>query len=141
MIDSFKVFDKRTYAVISNYPAGQNALSILSRQDGGSGNYMFSTSKDGRSWTVNEYRAFVTNGGSSKPAFDKFFGIYYLGWQKKTRIGGVSRSVFNIDISVDGVNWERKYRFESANSFKPERTNYVRQTGVIGHVLPLKRSI
>jgi predicted neuraminidase len=155
MIDSFKLFDKRTYAVLNNFAAGQNALGILnagldtfevlghyndsggpkltesavnrlpdgtwlaiSRQDGGKGNYMFSTSKDGLVWSPNEYRALVPNGGSSKPTFDKFFGIYYLGWQEKTKVGGVSRSVFNVDISVDGVNWERKYRFESSNSFQ-----------------------
>ena len=155
MIDSFKVFDQRTYAVVNNYPAGQNALAVLNpemdtfevlghfnlpggvklsesavnrlpdgtwlaicRQEGGTGNYMFSTSKDGKSWSTNEYRSFVTNGTNSKPTFDKFFGIYYLGWQEATRVNGVSRSVFNIDVSVDGVNWERKYRFESVKSFQ-----------------------
>jgi predicted neuraminidase len=155
MIDSFKVFDGKTYLVLNNFAAGQNALALLqpdfatfevlghfnpiggpklteaavnrlpdgswlaiSRQDGGNANYMFATSRDGRSWSANEYRAFVPNGGSSKPVFERFFGVYYLGWQESTRINGVGRSVFNVDVSPDGVNWERKYRFESEKSFQ-----------------------
>lgn len=155
MIDSFKVFDGQTYAVVNNYPAGQNSLAILSpdldtfevlghynlpnqwkltesavnrlpdgtwmaicRQEEGNRNYAFTTSRDGKSWSVNEHRTFVENGTNSKPIFEKFFGIYYLGWQEATRVNGVSRSVFNIDVSVDGVNWERKYRFETDKSFQ-----------------------
>lgn len=30
----------------------------------------------------------------------------------------MSRSVFNIEVSRDGVNWERKYRFETVKSFQ-----------------------
>ena len=44
--------------------------------------------------------------------------MYYLGWQESTRIQGVSRSVFNVDVSRDGKTWERKYRFESPKSFQ-----------------------
>ena len=155
MIDSFKVFDGKTHAVLNNYPGGQNALAVLNpdldtfevlghynepaelkltesavnrlpdgtwmaicRQEGGNRNYTFTTSTDGETWSVNEHRAFVENGTSSKPVFEKFFGIYYLGWQEATRIGGAHRSVFNIEVSVDGVNWERKYRFETDKSFQ-----------------------
>jgi len=155
MIDSFKVFDRKTYAVLNNFPGRQNGWGVLNstfdtfevlghfnepgnvklseaavnrmpdgtwlsiaRQEGGNGTYLFSTSKDGRTWTANETRPFVPSGTSSKPTFDRFFGVYYLGWQDKAKVDGVSRSVFNIDISVDGVHWERKYRFETANSFQ-----------------------
>jgi len=44
--------------------------------------------------------------------------IYYLGWQENTSIGGGRRSVFNIDILRDGKKWDRKYRFESPDSFQ-----------------------
>ncbi|WP_461786538.1 sialidase family protein, partial [Prosthecobacter sp.] len=45
-------------------------------------------------------------------------GIYYLGWQEATSIQGANRSVFNVDISRDGRTWERKYRFETPQSFQ-----------------------
>jgi predicted neuraminidase len=154
-IDSFKVFDGKTYAVVNNYPGGQNGLAVLNstfdtfrvlghyfsrgpekltesavnrlpdgtwmaicRQDQGTRNYMFTTSADGRTWTPPEYREFVPNGSNSKPVFEKFGSRYYLGWQESTQVEGVSRSVFNIDVSTDGVNWTRRYRFESAKSFQ-----------------------
>ena len=60
----------------------------------------------------------MPNGANSKPTFDQFGGVYYLGWQEATKIQGVSRSVFNIDISRDGTAWERKYRFETPKSFQ-----------------------
>jgi hypothetical protein len=155
LIDSFKVFGDKTYAVVNNYPGGQNALAVLNdardtfeilghfnepaemklteaavnrlpdgswlaiaRQEGGTRNYAFSTSPDGRHWSVNAYRDFVPNGTSSKPTFDRFHGLYYLGWQEATKIDGVGRSVFNLDVSADGQRWERKYRFETAESFQ-----------------------
>lgn len=155
MIDSFKVFDGRTYSVLNNYPVGQNALAVLNagfdtfellghfnhpnewkltesavhrlpdgtwlaicRQEDGNRNYTFATSRDGRTWSRNEPRAFVPNGVNSKPLLEKFYGIYYLGWQESTRVNGVSRSVFNIDVSVDGVQWERKYRFATDQTFQ-----------------------
>lgn len=90
-------------------------MAIL-RQNGG--NYVFSTSQDGKVWGQADYRDFVLNGGASKPTFDRFNGVYYLGWQESTVIDGVDRSVFNIDVSRDGVDWERKYRFETAQSFQ-----------------------
>ena len=154
-IDAFKVFDGKTYAVVNNYPIGQNALATLNadldtveilghynepqtmkltesavnrlpngewlaicRQEGGNRNYAFAQSKDGRHWSVNEFRPIVPNGSNSKPTFDRFGGVYYLGWQEATRIGKVGRSVFNVDISTDGVAWQRKYRFESEKSFQ-----------------------
>ncbi|MVM35445.1 exo-alpha-sialidase [Spirosoma sp. HMF4905] len=86
------------------------------RQNGG--NYMFSTSHDGLTWTRGEYKDFVPNGENSKPTFDKFNGVYYLGWQESTHINGKGRTVFNVDISQDGKNWERKYRFEAPQSFQ-----------------------
>ena len=155
LVDSFKVFDGRTYMAINNWPGKQNALTVLNntfdtfeilghynepqkfqlsesavnrlpdgtwmaicRQDGGDRNYTFTTSPDGRNWSTNAYRDFIPNGTGSKPTFDRFDGIYYLGWQENTKIGGVSRSVFNIDVSRDGKSWERKYRFETEKSFQ-----------------------
>ncbi|NGF55951.1 exo-alpha-sialidase [Parapedobacter sp. SGR-10] len=101
-------------ASVNRLPDG-TWMAII-RQNGG--NYVFSTSKDGKTWTRAEYRDFVPNGGDSKPTFDKFNGIYYLGWQESTLIEGVKRSVFNIDVSRDGINWERKYRFETPETFQ-----------------------
>ena len=59
---------------------------------------------------------FVPNGANSKPTFDRFGGVYYLGWQ--VRAEGRGRSVFNVDVSRDGKAWERKYRFETPKSFQ-----------------------
>ncbi len=86
------------------------------RNDGG--NYHFTTSQDGKTWTVAEPKPFVPNGLNSKPTFDKFGGIFYLGWQENTKIQNCNRSVFNVDISRDGKTWQRKYRFESPHSFQ-----------------------
>lgn len=55
---------------------------------------------------------------NSKPTFDCFNGTYYLGWQENTKINGVSRSVFNVDVSKNGDEWHRKYRFETEKSFQ-----------------------
>jgi hypothetical protein len=158
LIDSFKVIEGRTYAVINNFPGAQNALAVLNdsrdtlevlghynepaalrltessvnrlpdgtwlaicRAESGDRNYVFTTSKDGRSWTQGEPRPFVSKGSNSKPSFDNFNGVYYLGWQEATRITdghGVGRKIFNIETSLDGVTWERKYRFESEDSFQ-----------------------
>ena len=82
------------------------------------GNYHFTTSADGKAWSVGKPLPIVPNGANSKPTFDKFGGVYYLGWQEATRIQSVSRSVFNVDISRDGQTWERKYRFETPKSFQ-----------------------
>ncbi|RBP38669.1 hypothetical protein DES53_111190 [Roseimicrobium gellanilyticum] len=90
----------------------------ICRQEGGNRNYTFTTSVDGKKWTVNEERPFVTNGASSKPTLDKFGDVYYLGWQEGTRIDNVSRSVFNVEVSKDGKQWTRKYRFETTKSFQ-----------------------
>ena len=101
-------------AAVNRLPDG-TWMAII-RQNGG--NYRFSTSKDGREWTTAEEREWVNTGSDSKPTFDRFRNLYYLGWQDSTRINGVKRSVFNLDVSRDGVNWERKYRFETTESFQ-----------------------
>ena len=90
----------------------------ICRQEGGNRNYTFTTSPDGKMWTENTHRDFVPNGANSKPTLDKFNGVYYLGWQEATQINKVNRSVFNIDVSKDGKQWERKYRFETEKSFQ-----------------------
>ncbi|MFA7003668.1 MAG: sialidase family protein, partial [Verrucomicrobiia bacterium] len=88
----------------------------ICRNDGG--NYHFTTSKDGKMWSVGKELPIVPNGANSKPTFDKFGGVYYLGWQERTYIHGVGRSVFNVDTSRDGKTWQRKYRFETPKSFQ-----------------------
>ncbi len=101
-------------AAVNRLPDG-TWLAII-RQDGG--NYMFSNSSDGKNWTTATYRDAIPHGSNSKPTFDKFDGVYYLGWQDADRVNNVGRSVFNMDISRDGVHWERKYRFETAETFQ-----------------------
>jgi hypothetical protein len=90
----------------------------ICRQDGGNRNYVFTTSPDGRTWTLAEHRAFIPSGTNSKPTFDRFGGVYYLGRQDVAQIHGVHRSVFNIDVSTDGRIWQRKYRFKTEKSFQ-----------------------
>jgi hypothetical protein len=90
----------------------------ICRRENGDRNYWFCESTDGQHWTTGGEKEFVKNGDNSKPTFDAFNGVYYLGWQERTRVDGVSRSVFNVDVSKDGTHWERKYRFETAKSFQ-----------------------
>ena len=124
--------DCDTFEIIGHYNEPQSvALSesavnrlpdgtwlAICRNDGGKRNYYFTTSQDGRTWSVGEQLPFVPDGTNSKPTFDRFGDTYYLGWQEATKIDGVTRSVFNIDISRDGKTWERKYRFETPHSFQ-----------------------
>lgn len=107
---------KLTESAVNRLPDG--TWTAICRQEGGNRNYIFTSSRDGKTWTPGEHRVFVANGTSSKPTFNKFKGIYYLGWQEAKKINGVNRSVFNVDISRDGKSWERKYRFESERSFQ-----------------------
>ena len=107
---------RMTESSINQLPDG--TWMAICRQEGGNRNYIFTTSPDGRTWTSGEHRDYVPTGTNSKPTFDRFGDAYYLGWQEKTRVGGVSRSVFNLDVSRDGKTWERKYRFETEKSFQ-----------------------
>ncbi|WP_395715935.1 sialidase family protein [Prosthecobacter sp.] len=122
--------DFATFEVIGHYnepQAQQLSESAVNRLPDGTwmaivrndaGNYHFTTSRDGKTWTVAEPKPFVPNGLNSKPTFDLFGGLYYLGWQENTKIQNCNRSVFNVDISRDGKTWQRKYRFESPHSFQ-----------------------
>lgn len=122
--------DLATFEIIGHYNEPQSqqlSESAVNRLPDGTwmaicrndiGNYHFTTSKDGRRWSVGRELPFVPNGLNSKPTFDKFGGIYYLGWQENTSIHGGRRSVFNLDVSRDGQTWRRKYRFESPDSFQ-----------------------
>jgi hypothetical protein len=105
-----------TEPAVNRLPDG--SWLAISRKENGDRNYWFSESKDGRTWTTGGEKEFVKKGAASKPTFDKFNGVYYLGWQESTQIAKVGRSVFNLDVSTDGTHWERKYRFETTKSFQ-----------------------
>ena len=107
---------KLTESAVNRLPDG--TWLAVCRQEGGTRNYTFTQSKDGKSWTPGECRNVVRTGTSSKPTFDRFRGVYYLGWQEATGAGAVNRSVFNVEVSRDGINWERKYRFVTDKSFQ-----------------------
>lgn len=122
--------DLKTFEVIGHYNEPQSeelSESAVNRLPDGSwmaicrserGNYHFATSADGKTWGQARAMPFVSKGLNSKPTFDRFGGVYYLGWQENTRFGECHRSVFNVDISCDGKTWERKYRFATANAFQ-----------------------
>ena len=122
--------DLATFEIVGHYnepQAEQLSESAVNRLPDGTwiaicrndrGNYHFTTSPDGKSWSVAKQAPYVKKGLNSKPTFDKFGGLYYLGWQEATFIDGVRRSVFNIDVSRDCRAWERKYRFETPQSFQ-----------------------
>jgi len=108
-----------TESSVNRLPDG--TWMAICRTESGDRNYVFTTSKDGKTWTEGDTLPFVSKGSNSKPTFDKFNGVYYIGWQEATRVTdghGVGRNIFNIEVSKDGLNWERKYRFESADSFQ-----------------------
>jgi hypothetical protein len=107
---------KLTESAVNRLPDG--AWLAVCRQEGGTRNYVFTQSRDGKTWTEGEFHNVIRNGASSKPTFDRFSGVYYLGWQEATGTGTVSRSVFNVEVSRDGANWERKYRFVTDKSFQ-----------------------
>lgn len=106
---------KITESAVNRLPDG--TWMAICRQTGGNNNYLFTTSRDGRSWTPCEERPFVRSGASSKPIFECFNGIYYLGWQENSQVNNIRRTVFNIDVSRDGKEWLRKYRFEVNDGF------------------------
>jgi hypothetical protein len=122
--------DFETFEVLGHYNEPQSAQlcesAVNQLPDGtwmaicrsDAGNYRFTTSPDGRAWTAGRELACIPNGTNSKPTFNKFDDLYYLGWQEATAGEGTFRSVFNIDISRDGKTWERKYRFETPKSFQ-----------------------
>ena len=105
-----------TESAVNRLPGG--SWVAVSRQERGDRNYMFTHSADGMHWQPHASLDLIRNGTNSKPTFDRFDGVYYLGWQEATRINGVARSVFNIEVSRDGVAWQRKYRFGSEHSFQ-----------------------
>ena len=103
-------------SAINRLPDG--TWMAICRQDSETRNYVFTVSADGKAWVSGVFMDFVPNGDNSKPTFDLFNGVYYLGWQESTQINDVYRSVFNIDVSTDGKTWQRKYRFETEKSFQ-----------------------
>jgi len=108
-----------TESSVNRLPDG--SWLAICRSESGNRNYRFVTSKDGTTWSPGEERPLVSKGSNSKPTFDKFDGVYYLGWQEASKIvdgHGVGRYIFNLEVSRDGVTWERKYRFESAVGFQ-----------------------
>jgi len=105
-----------TESAVNRLPDG--TWLAVCRQESGTHNYIFTQSKDGRVWTTGECRNVIRKGTASKPTFDRISGLYWLGWQEAAGAGAVGRSVFNIDVSRDGANWERKYRFVTDKSFQ-----------------------
>jgi hypothetical protein len=93
VLGSFNQSSEMTFtgSVVNRLPDG--TWLAICRQDGGERNYRFASGKDGKGWSRHEYRAFVLNGANSKPVFEIFYGIYYLGWQEITLINNFSRSV------------------------------------------------
>ena len=69
-LDTFRILgqyfsrgaEKLTESAVNRLPDG--TWMAICRQDGGTQNYMFTTSADGRTWTAPAYRDFVPNGGS-----------------------------------------------------------------------------
>jgi hypothetical protein len=122
--------DLATFEVLGHFNEPQSAQlseSAVNRLPDGTwmaicrndaGNYHFTTSQDGKIWSAGQELPSVSNGTNSKPTFDRFGDLYYLGWQEAANFQGVHRSVFNLDVSRDGRTWERKYRFETAQSFQ-----------------------
>lgn len=106
--------EKLSESAVNRLPDG--TWLAICRNDGG--NYHFTTSRDGRRWSVGRELPFVPNGTNSKPTFDRFGDLYYLGWQENASLGGGRRSVFNLDVSRDGKTWQRKYRFATPDSFQ-----------------------
>ena len=107
---------KMSESAVNRLPDG--TWMAICRKDGDDRNYAFATSPDGKKWSRAAPRDFVRTGTSSKPTFDRFGGLYYLGWQDRRRVDGVNRSVFHIDVSRDARHWERKYTFETEKSFQ-----------------------
>jgi hypothetical protein len=104
---------------------------------------MFVKSKDDKTWEKPVFMDFIKNGTSSKPVFEKLNGVYYLGWQADEQVNGIYRSVYNIDVSKDGIHWKRKYRFETEKSFQyptlQEYNGYVWLTVTQGDVDPSRK--
>lgn len=107
---------KLSESAVQQMPDG--SWCAISRQETADQNYLFATSADGVSWTPHHTRDCVKTGSNSKATFDRFNNLYYLGWQDSARIDGVYRTIFSVDISANGKDWQRKYRFETNKSFQ-----------------------
>lgn len=103
-------------ASVNKLPSGK--WVAICRQDGGDCNYVSCESDNGRDWKLASAFNHIANGTNSKPTFDRFYFKYFLGWQESTKIDGVSRSVFNIDVSNNCLNWQNFFRFETPLSFQ-----------------------
>jgi hypothetical protein len=77
-----------TEPAVNRLPDG--SWLAISRKENGDHNYWFSESQDGKTWTTGGEKDFVRNGAASKPTFDKFNGVYYLGWQERTLVGNTA---------------------------------------------------
>jgi hypothetical protein len=107
---------KLTESAINRLPDG--TWVAISRREDGDKIYMFSHSHDGIDWSPHQTLFPVMDGSNSKPTFDFLQGMYYLGWQGGKKINDVSRSVYHLCVSTDGVTWAEKYRFESEQTFQ-----------------------
>jgi hypothetical protein len=108
---------KLTESAFNRMPDG--TWAAICRQENGSKNFVFVESETGQTWSTGEYRDVVPNGVSAKPTFDWIKGQYWLGWQEDPGDDAdVTRSIFNVEVSPDGINWERRYRFVTDKSFQ-----------------------
>lgn len=89
---------------ITRLPDG-SWLAIL-RSDLGDLNYYFAKSPDGMHWEAAQKSAITPKGSNSKPLLEKIGGLYFLGWQQQP-----DRTVFHIDLSDNGLDWERAFTF------------------------------
>ena len=115
------IFDQKLNLLepsVNRLPDGTWMAIVRTETGNYEGNFAFTFSADGTTWEPANFTDLIPNGMESKPTFDLFNGVYYLGWQESTQINGVHRSVFNIETSTDGKTWIRKYRFEAERSFQ-----------------------
>ena len=89
---------------ITRLPDG-SWLAIL-RSDLGDLNYYFAKSPDGIHWERAQKSVVTPGGSNSKPLLEKIGNLYFMGWQQQP-----GRTLFHIDLSENGVDWERAFSF------------------------------
>ena len=75
-------------------------------------NYLFSYSKDLKTWTIPKKEDIGLNGTSSKPVFKKFGNNYLLGLNKP------DRTKYHLYYSTDGEKFTEFYTFDYFGTFQ-----------------------